>query len=178
MDATASTTINAPAHTIYETWCRFDQLPQFMYHLETVTPLDDRRSHWVAKAPAGTTVEWNAEIVDEVPDTRLAWRSVEGSEISNAGEVRFEPAPGDRGTEIHVALSYTAPAGALGTAVAKLFGEEPNQQLRDDLRRFKQLIETGEIARSDGSPAGTRARNKTDQEAAQPVENVDQEAMA
>src|SRR5206468_2685336 len=112
---------------------------------------------------------WDAEITADVPGQRLAWRSLEGATVQNAGEVRLVPAPGGRGTEIHVSLDYKPPGGAIGAAVAKLFGEEPNQQLGDDLRRFKQQVETGEIARSEGAPLGTRAQDLPHQHAAQPL---------
>src|SRR4051794_7001638 len=168
MDARSAITINASAPDLYERWRDFNRLPTFLYHLESVDVLDDRRSHWVANGPAGTSFEWDAEIVDEVPGQRIAWQSVEGAEVDNRGVVRFEPAPGDRGTEVHVELAYDAPGGAVGTAVAKLFGEEPGQQVSDDLRRFKQLVETGEIARSDGSPQGARTANAMHQEDAHP----------
>jgi uncharacterized membrane protein len=182
-EARSSITINAPAATVYDTWRDFNRLPTFMYHLESVATTGDGRSHWIAKAPAGTTVEWDAEMVQEEPGSRLAWRSLEGSDIENAGEVRFAKAPRDQGTEVHVALAYRAPAGAVGVAVAKLFGEEPHQQLMDDLRRFKQLIETGEVTRSDGTPVGTSAGKQLRQRPAQPLDDKararsDREVMA
>src|SRR3954467_9693767 len=168
MEGRSATTINADPQKVYAAWRDLERLPSFMYHLKSVTAIDDRRSHWVAKAPAGTSGEWDAEIVEDVPGARIAWRSVEGSTPENAGEVEFRPAPGGRGTEVHVHLTYTPPAGALGAAVAKLFGEEPEQQVHDDVRRFKQLLETGEIARSDGAPLGPRTSNQMHQEDGQP----------
>jgi len=163
-------TINAAADRLYAAWRDLSRLPDFMYHLEAVTSTDDRRSHWVAKGPAGTTVEWDAEITEDQPGRRIAWRSVEGASVENRGVVEFLPAPGGRGTELHVTVEYTPPGGGLGSVVAKLFGEEPAQQVSDDLRRFKQLVETGEIARSDGAPLGTRAANTVGQRDAQPPE--------
>jgi uncharacterized membrane protein len=168
MEARSATTINASPDAVYAAWRDLTLLPKFMYHLEAVTSLDDRRSHWVAKAPAGTTVEWDAEITDDVPGERIAWRSVEESSVENSGIVELVPAPGGRGTEVRVTIDYTPPGGALGSAVAKLFGEEPAQQVSDDLRRFKQLAETGEIALSDGAPLGTRSANVARQRDAQP----------
>ena len=100
------------------------------------------------------SVEWDAEITEDVPGERISWRSLEGAKVENAGTVRFVPAPGEQGTEVHVELRYDVPGGAVGSLVAKLFGEEPALQIKDDLRRFKQIVETGEIARSDGSPEG------------------------
>ena len=170
MDARAATTVNAPPDVVYAAWRDVERLPTFMDHLESVTSIDDRRSHWVAKAPAGATVEWDAEIVEDVPGERLAWRSIEGAMVPNEGLVRFVPAPGERGTEVHVEVGYSPPLGAVGALVAKLFGEEPNQQVSDDLRRFKQLLETGEIARSDAAPEGVRTKNIGHQEDAHPHE--------
>ena len=148
-----SVTINRPRREVYDFWRAFDRFPEFMIHLESVTTRADGRSHWVAKAPGGS-VEWDAEITDDRPGEILSWESVAGSEIPNGGTVRFVDAPADRGTEIHVALHYDPPGGSAGAMVAKLFGEEPIQQLVDDLRRFKQVMETGEVVRSEGSLLG------------------------
>ena len=149
-----SVTINRPIEQVYEFWRTLDRLPTFMQHLESVDVVGARESHWVARAPGGGTVEWDAQIVEERPNELLSWRSREGSEVDNVGLVRFSRAPADRGTEVHVQLSYDAPAGLVGATVAKLFGEEPEQQVSDDLRRFKQVMETGEVVRSDGSLEG------------------------
>jgi uncharacterized membrane protein len=170
MKGRTAITINKPPQEVYARWRDFERLPTFMYHLESVRTVDARRSHWVARAPAGSTVEWDAEITEEVPGERIAWRSVGDSSVQTSGSVRLAPAPGGRGTEVHVELDYSPPGGALGATVAKLFGEEPNQQIGDDLRRFKQLLETGEIARSDGSPLGTRTRNTAHQHDANPAD--------
>lgn len=145
IDVKAAITINRPQAEIFRFWRDFSNLPRFMSHLEAVQVLDDRRSRWRAKAPANTTVEWEAEIVDERPDELIVWRSLEGAQVPNAGSVRFAPAPGGRGTEVHVALQYQAPGGAVGATIARLFGEEPGQQVRSDLRRLKQVIEAGEV---------------------------------
>jgi len=126
-----------------------------MHHLQSVVNTGAGRSHWIASAPAGKTVEWDAEITEEVPGSRIAWRSLSGSDIQHAGVVRFRQAPADRGTEVEVELSYDAPAGAVGALIARLFGEEPKQQIRDDLRRLKQVMETGEVVLSEGSLEGT-----------------------
>jgi uncharacterized membrane protein len=144
------TTINRPIEQVYDFWRRFENLPQFMRHLVSVEQIGDRRSRWRAKAPAGMTVEWDAELVEERENEWIAWRSLEGSTVENSGSVRFVRAPGARGTELRVQLQYRPPAGALGRGIAWLFGEEPDQQIREDLCRFKQLMETGEIAVSDG----------------------------
>ena len=169
MESRSSVTVNAPPDAVYAAWRDFERLPTFMYHLESVTTTGDRHSHWVAKGPAGTTVEWDAEIVDDVPGQRVTWRSVEGASVENSGSVRFRPAPADQGTEVYVELRYAPPAGALGAVVAKLFGEEPGQQVGDDLRRFKQIVETGEVVRSDGSPLGSRTQNQAHQHDAHPT---------
>lgn len=136
-----SVTINRPVDELFSFWRDFENLPRFMDHLESVQVIDSRRSHWVAKAPAGQRVEWDAEIHNEIPNELIAWRSLPGSEIANAGSVHFRPSPSGQGTEVRVVLSYEPPAGRLGDAVAKLFGEAPSQQVEDDLRRFKQVME-------------------------------------
>jgi uncharacterized membrane protein len=162
-------TINASPEAVYAAWREFERLASFMYHLKSVSTTSDGRSHWVARGPAGTSVEWDAEITDDIPAERIAWRSLDGASVDNAGSVQFRPAPGDQGTEVHLALRYSLPGGALSSAVAKLFGEEPTQQISDDLRRFKQIVETGEIARSDGSPLGSRTKNLMHQHDAHPL---------
>ena len=139
-----SVVIDRAAHELYAFWRDFENLPRFMEHLESVTVIDPRRSHWVAKAPAGQRVEWNAEIHNEIPDELIAWRSLPVSDIANAGSVHFDPV-GDSSTEVRVVLSYEPPAGRVGDAVARLFGEAPSQQVQDDLRRFKQVMEAGEV---------------------------------
>jgi len=145
-------TINKSPEELYRFWRNFENLPHFMKHLESVAVQDDKRSHWVAKAPAGRTVEWDAEVINEVENELIAWRSLEGADVANAGSVRFEPAPGGRGTIVRVVLEYKPPMGKLAVPLAKLFGEEPGVQVDDDLRRFKQVMETGEIATTSGQP--------------------------
>lgn len=149
-----SVTINRPAADLYRFWRNFENLPTFMYHLHAVIRIDDRRSHWVVKAPAGMKVEWDAEITTERENEIIGWRSLEGAMIDNAGSVRFEPAPGGRGTVVRVQLQYNAPGGKLGMWIAKLFGEEPEQQITEDLRRFKQLMEAHQIPTTEGQPSG------------------------
>jgi uncharacterized membrane protein len=144
-------TINRPAAEVYRFWRNLENLPRFMVHLEFVRQLDDRRSYWIARAALGLTVEWTAEIVEERPNELISWRSVEDSQVPNSGTVRFVRAPGDRGTEVHLDIRYDPPAGAVGATIAKLFGEEPSQQADGDLRRLKQVLETGEVAHSDSS---------------------------
>jgi uncharacterized membrane protein len=150
--------VNRSPEEVYGFWRNFQNFPRFMFHLESVQVTGEKRSHWVAKAPAGTSVEWDAEIVQEIPNQLIAWRSLEGSTVTHSGQVRFERAPGGRGTIVRVAIEYRPPAGAIGAAIAKIFGREPGQQIREDLRRFKQLIEAGEILTTEGQPAG-RARS-------------------
>ncbi|TDB70562.1 SRPBCC family protein, partial [Micromonospora sp. KC721] len=161
-------TVNRPASQAYRFWRDLENLPHVMAHLESVRAVDSRCSRWTARGPAGQSVSWDAEIVEDRPDELIAWRSLPGAPVPNAGRVRFVPAPGDRGTEVRVELGYAPPAGQLGRAVAKLFGEEPEQQVRDDLRRFKQVLETGEVVRSDASPEGISLRQQFLQRPAQP----------
>jgi uncharacterized membrane protein len=147
-------TVGRSPEELYAAWRDLEGLPRFMRHLESVTVLDDRRSRWVAKAPAGRHVEWEAEITEDEPGRRLAWHSVEGSEVAHAGSVRFDPAPGGRGTEVHVSLEYAPPGGELGAKLARFLIEEPEHQIKDDLRHFKQWMETGEVATTEGQPTG------------------------
>lgn len=161
-------TVNRRPEEVYRCWRRLENLPKFMYHLRSVRESGNGRSHWVAEAPAGTTVEWDAEMVEDVPGEVMVWRSLEGADVPNSGSVRFKPAPGGRGTEVAVELEYRPPGGSMGAAAARLFGEEPLQQIKDDLRRFKQVVETGEVVRSDGSPDGTRTQRLIHQRDAQP----------
>jgi uncharacterized membrane protein len=148
---TESLTIRRPRHEVYGFWHNFENLPRFMAHLESVQVLDNRRSRWKAKAPAGATVEWEAETIEDRPNELIAWRSLPDASIPNSGSVRFKDAPGNRGTEVQVELRYDPPGGKIGALIAKLFGEEPQQQVKGDLRRFKQVMETGEIVHSDAS---------------------------
>jgi uncharacterized membrane protein len=150
-------TINAPADQLYRFWRNFEQLPRFMDHLVSVKQIDERRSHWVAKAPGRRTVEWDAEMINEIPGELIGWRTLEGSDVVSAGSVRFTPAFGGRGTEVHVRLQYDPPAGKIGATVAWLLGHEPSQVIREDLRRFKQLMETGEVATIKGQPRGKQS---------------------
>jgi uncharacterized membrane protein len=152
-----SIAINMASDVLYQAWNDFESLPNIMRHLESVTALDGGRSHWVARAPAGMRVEWDAEVIANEPNQLIAWRSLPGSQIENMGSVRFEPLPGRRGTLLSVELEYHPPAGHVGRAIAKLFGEEPQVQLHEDLRRFKQMMETGEIATTRSQPAGRRS---------------------
>jgi uncharacterized membrane protein len=139
-------TINAPKEDLFAFWRNFENLPRFMKHLEEVRQIDGRTSHWVARAPLGQTVEWDAEIIEAIPSEKVSWRSLPGSQVANSGSVIFKDAPAGRGVEVHVTIQYDPPMGSAGAAVARLLGEEPARQVLDDLRRFKQIMETGEFA--------------------------------
>jgi uncharacterized membrane protein len=146
-------TVNRPPDELYLFWRNVELLPCFMQNLVSVRQLDSTRSHWTAKAPAGRTVEWDAEIINEIPNELIAWRTLDGADVVSAGSVKFTPVFG-RGTEVHVRLQYNPPAGTLGSAVAWLFGREPSQTIREDLRRFKWILETGEVPTTAGQPRG------------------------
>ncbi len=154
---TQSININQHPEACYHFWRNFENFPRFMKHVAEVRMLDATRSQWKVRAPLGRQVTWTAELVSDVPSQQLGWRTLPGAEIDHAGVVRFVPALGERGTRVEVDLSYRAPLGKAGSQLAKLFGEEPSQQIDDDLRRFKQLIETGEIATTVGQAAGRRS---------------------
>lgn len=147
-------TIGRPAEELYRFWRDVTNLPRFMQRLESVQPLGDRRARWQARGPAGAILQWEAEIVDDRPGTLIAWRSLPGSQLAHAGVVRFERAPGGRGTQVMVELEYTPPGGTLGAAVARVLGRAPEQELQEDLRRLKQLVETGDIVVSEGVQRG------------------------
>ncbi len=153
MKVEKTVTINKSPAELYSFWHDFENLPRFMKHLKSVRVLDEKRSHWIANAPMDNSVEWDAEIIKDEENKLIAWASVEGADIDNSGFVRFQPAPKGRGTEVKVVIEYNPPGGAIGAAIAKLFGEEPEQQIGDDLRRFKQLMEAGEIATTEGQPS-------------------------
>jgi uncharacterized membrane protein len=142
-------TIDVPVDEVFRFWRNFENLPRFMKHLESVKMMDDTRSHWVVKAPAGATVEWDAEVINEVPDQVIAWRSLANADVTSAGSVNFSETPGGRGTEVRVRLQYDPPAGKLGAAVATLFGEEPSQQIADDLQRLKEMLESRAASRQE-----------------------------
>ncbi|MFM8319380.1 MAG: SRPBCC family protein [Chloroflexota bacterium] len=138
-------TVNQPREDVYNFWRNFENLPRFMKHLEDVQVIDKNHSHWTARAPLGATVDWQAEIIEDIPNEKISWQSLPGSRLANAGSVIFRDAPGGRGAEIQVTIQYDPPAGSAGAAVARLLGEEPAVQVEEDLRRFKQLMETGEV---------------------------------
>ena len=146
--------IDATPEVLYQHWRDFEKLPRFMHHLDRVEVQDERHSHWVAKAPGGVSVEWDAEIVEDRPNELLAWRSLPGADVQSFGRVEFRPTPGGRGTKVRVETRYTLPLGALGTLAARLSAHAPEQEIQQSLRALKQMIETGEILRSDAAPGG------------------------
>ena len=152
-----SVEINRTAAVLYNFSRNFENLPRFMNHLESVRQTGGGRSHWVAKAPAGTNVEWDAEIYNEKENELIAWRTLEGSQVASAGSVHFEEAAGGGTTTVRVSLKYDPPGGKLGSMVARLFGENPEQQIEEDLGRFKQLMESGGAATDGGQSSGIGA---------------------
>jgi len=170
MQVRSAVTVQASPEDVYAAWRDFERFPTYMGHLESVRDIEGGRSHWKAKGPAGKTVEWDAEITEDRPGEVLAWQSLEGADVESSGRVRFLPAPGDRGTEVHLEMTYEQPGGPLGKVVAMLFGEDPEHQANDALRRFKQVQETGEVVRSDGAPEGQTAGRQLKQRPAHPPE--------
>lgn len=148
--------LNKTPEELYRFWRNLENLPTFMQHLKSVQVINQTRSHWVADAPLGETVEWDAEIVQDQENRLIAWASVEGADVENSGFVRFQPAPVGRGTEVKVVMEYTPPGGAMTATFAKLFGKEPEQQIAAELRRFKMLMETGEISTTEGQTSCRR----------------------
>lgn len=158
VEVTQVLTINRPRNEVYAYWRKLENLPRFMEHLKEVRQIDNKRSHWEALIPKmlGTAIKWDAEIIAEEPDSRLSWKSIARSTVDNAGEVRFQDAPNNRGTEMHVRISYHPPVGDLGKGVAKLFNPMLESMIKTDLKRFKQIMETGtgELNKSDLQTAG------------------------
>jgi uncharacterized membrane protein len=149
-------TVNRPRAELYQMWRDLENLPRFMHHLESVRvdDADSGRSQWVAKGPLGKDIQWDAEVIEERENELLVWKSLPGSLVESMGRVEFVDAPGGRGTIVHVSMQYNPPAGSMGAAFAKLFGEEPGTQVKEDLRRFKQIMETGEVPTVEGQPSG------------------------
>ena len=148
---------NKSPEELYTFWHDFGNLPTFMKHLKSVTIISDTRSHWIANAPMGASVEWDTEIITDRPNQLITWASVEGADVSNSGFVRFQSAPPGRGIEVKLVMEYSPPGGGLTAAIAKVFGENPEQQIGEDLRRFKMLMETGEFATIEGQSSGRRS---------------------
>jgi uncharacterized membrane protein len=153
-----SIAIDKSPQELYSFWRDFTNLPLFMKNLESVTELNSTQSHWVAKGPAGTRVEWDAEIYNEKENELIAWRSLEDADVVNAGSVRFQAGPPGHGTFVRITMNYNPPAGTIGASLAQLLGAEPEQLIKEDLRRLKQILEAGEIATVDGQTSG-RASN-------------------
>ena len=147
-------TIARPHDELYRFWRQLENLPKFMPHLVSVKPLDDKRSHWITKSIRGRTVEWDAEIVTDDVNEMIGWRTLSGADVVSAGSVHFKPTGTDNETQVHIRLQYEPPAGKVGAAIAWLFGDEPSQTIREDLRRFKALMETGEVPTIQGQPRG------------------------
>ncbi|MEA2184311.1 MAG: hypothetical protein QOF69_3496 [Solirubrobacteraceae bacterium] len=177
MDVKAAITVRRSPEEVYAFLHDFQNLPRFMYHIESVKPGAGGRWHWKAKAPLGS-LEWDAEVTEDRPNELIAWRSVENSKIANSGRVQFSPAPRDQGTEIRFELHYDAPGGPLGDALAKLVAQGRTPQAKDDLRRLKQAMETGEVVRSDASPEGATASRLLKQRPAQPLDTEDAQSSA
>jgi uncharacterized membrane protein len=150
-------TIARPAHELYRFWRGLENLPRLIPHVASVTTNGPTRSHWVVAGPGGSPVEWDAEIVADRGSELIAWRSVGGADVEHAGSIRFTSAAGDRGTEVKVILNLALPAGRIGGLAATLSGEDPDQELREGLRRFKQIMETGEVPTTEAQPRGRRA---------------------
>ncbi len=149
--------VNRPLAECYRYWRNYENLPFFMKHLESVREIDERRSHWVAAGPLDTRIEWDSEIIAEETDRFIAWRTLPGADVAQSGIVRFEEAPAGRGTVVRVEMVYGMPGGPAGAAVARLFGMAPAQFVKEDARRFKQILETGEVPTTIGQPAGQRS---------------------
>ncbi len=143
--------VEASPERVYRFWRDLENLPRFMSHLERVRVLDDRRSRWTVRAPAGMTVEWDAEIINDQPNELIAWRSLAAAAVDHAGSVRFQPAPDGEGTIVHVSLQYDPPGGGAGHAVAALFGEDPGRQIEEDLLALGRAME---VSRREASSAG------------------------
>jgi uncharacterized membrane protein len=152
-----SIAIDRSPDELYAFWRDFTNLPVFMMNLESVTPLDSVRSHWIANGPLGKRVEWDAEVYNEKENELIAWRSLENADVINAGSVRFQAGPEGHGTFVRVTVNYNPPAGAVGASFAKLLGAEPGQLIKEDLRRLKQIMEAGEMATIEGQTSGRAA---------------------
>jgi uncharacterized membrane protein len=150
-----SITVQRPAGDLYRWWRQLDQLPQVMRHVASVKEIDERHSHWTARGPFGATIEWDAQIINEREPEMIAWRSLPGSQVDTAGSIHFKTLPADRGTEVTVSVKYDPPGGKLTAAVAEFLGAGLDERIQQDLRRWKQLIETGEISTIEGQPRGS-----------------------
>jgi uncharacterized membrane protein len=158
-----SIAIRRPPQEVYRFWRNLENLPKFMRHLESVKEIDNRLSRWAAKAPAGGSVEWKAEIINEVENELIGWRSLEGADVDNAGSVHFKALDGGRATEVKVELQYNPPGGSLGALFARLFGGDPSKRIGEDLQTFKRMMESGEM--SNAAAATTPSRKGWERDA-------------
>jgi uncharacterized membrane protein len=147
-------TVNQPPEVLYDFWRHFENLPRFMRNVVSIQARDSKTSQWIVNSPTGGELKWEAEIIQDKANELIGWRSLPGADLENAGTVRFEAAPGGRGTEVRVQIEYVPPAGVLGATISKLFGWDPVMQMEDDLWRFKALMETGELPTTEGQPTG------------------------
>ncbi len=152
-----SVTIDRPREELYQFWRDFNNLPRFMHNVRSVSVRGAELSHWIIEAPAGKTVEWDSKITQDDPGRLIAWESQDGASVPNSGKVEFLESPDGRGSVVRMTLTYDPPGGAVGKLIAKLFQKEPKVQARQDLRRFKQLMETGEVATARPPDAAPRA---------------------
>lgn len=146
--------INKPPAELFRSWQDVERLPEFMHNLISVKKQDDVRSHWIVRGPGGKELQWDAEIINQVQNELIGWRTLRGADVVSAGSVRFKVLEDGRGTEVRVRMQYGPPLGRVGAGVARLFGKSPSQTVREDLRRFKQLAESGEVATIAGQPRG------------------------
>lgn len=167
-------TVNRPKEELYQMWRDFENLPRFMQHLESVhvNDGDSGHSHWVAKGPLGKNIAWDSEIIEERENELLVWKSLPGSTVESMGRVIFMDVPGGLGTIVHVSMQYNPPGGSLGAALAKLFGEEPDRQIHEDLYHFKQIMEAAEIATAEGQPLRRSDRNRMSKTRTKPEKDV------
>lgn len=157
MPVSVALAINCPPEEVYAFWRKLENVPRFMHNIESVRETGDRTSHWVAKGPGGTRLQWQSEMVEDQPNQFISWRTREGSEVNHCGSVRFDTAPGGRGTLVKVEMYYGLPGGRMAHQAAKLVSAAPEMAIKEDLRRLKQLLETGEIATTRGQPSGARS---------------------
>jgi uncharacterized membrane protein len=167
-------TIGRPRHEVYQFWRDLGNLARFMDNVESVRDLGDGRSHWIVKGPAGRRVEWDAVVHNQTENEMIAWRSLPGADVDNAGAVWFKDAPGGRGTEVKVEFQYNPPAGIVGAAVASLWGKEPGLQVERDLRRLRQILEAGEVITTDGQTSGREITRPAERRTEREVEFASQ----
>ena len=168
--------INRPVEHVYKFWRNLENLPRFMQLLRRVEMRSDRTSHWVVRGPAGIDVEWDAEIVNDIENQVIGWRSLPGSQVDNGGSVRFESMP-DGTTAVRISLQYNPPAGTLGAWVARYFGEDPEHTIREDMQRFRELMETGTISFASTGKAPRRKKPGRDQWVSDDVQNSSEESF-